>query len=281
MVRTRTLPLVLTLAVCAAGASARAADDPAPAAPPAAAAADPKEEHEALLGAFRKAQSAWFAEQRKAAEEAQKAAEEAKARGEAPKPVAAMPMVSPVAGEFVARFAEFASRHPGAPEAVDALVFVVQNGAGLADASAAKAALAKLLADHVDSPAIQGILLGLDRYAAIAGDPKAVREDVLARSRNAEVKAAALYGQVMRTFSLGGTATDEEKKAGRTVLERVAKEYPESRWGRRAAGTLHELDRLQVGMVAPDFAGKDAEGRTLRLSDFRGKVVLLDFWGFW
>ena len=32
---------------------------------------------------------------------------------------------------------------------------------------------------------------------------------------------------------------------------------------------------------APDFSLKDSDGRAVRLSDYRGKVVLLNFWATW
>ena len=44
---------------------------------------------------------------------------------------------------------------------------------------------------------------------------------------------------------------------------------------------LFELRFLVVGKTAPDIEALDLEGKTFKLSDYRGKVVLLDFWGNW
>ena len=37
----------------------------------------------------------------------------------------------------------------------------------------------------------------------------------------------------------------------------------------------------QVGALAPAFSLQDLDGRTVRLSDFRGQTVLLNFWAVW
>jgi peroxiredoxin len=44
-----------------------------------------------------------------------------------------------------------------------------------------------------------------------------------------------------------------------------------------SAAVKPEKDRR----LAPDFALKDASGATVHLADYRGKVVLLDFWATW
>lgn len=38
---------------------------------------------------------------------------------------------------------------------------------------------------------------------------------------------------------------------------------------------------LEIGQIAPDIEGQDLDGKHFKLSDYRGKVVLLDFWGHW
>lgn len=39
--------------------------------------------------------------------------------------------------------------------------------------------------------------------------------------------------------------------------------------------------RTAIGSMAPEIAISDPDGNPIRLSDFRGKVVLLDFWAAW
>jgi cytochrome oxidase Cu insertion factor (SCO1/SenC/PrrC family) len=36
-----------------------------------------------------------------------------------------------------------------------------------------------------------------------------------------------------------------------------------------------------IGEVAPEIEGEDLDGTKFKLSDYRGKVVVLDFWGNW
>lgn len=61
------------------------------------------------------------------------------------------------------------------------------------------------------------------------------------------------------------------------LLER----WPESTEAKRLLGQRFSEQNLQVGMTAPEFVAKDVDGREIRLSAYRGKIVVLDFWGFW
>jgi peroxiredoxin len=38
---------------------------------------------------------------------------------------------------------------------------------------------------------------------------------------------------------------------------------------------------VNIGQQAPDFSIKDQSGKAIKLSDYRGKVVFLNFWGTW
>ena len=51
--------------------------------------------------------------------------------------------------------------------------------------------------------------------------------------------------------------------------------------GEYADRALFEIENLTVGKIAPDIEGEDLDGEPFKLSDYRGKIVMLDFWGDW
>lgn len=51
-----------------------------------------------------------------------------------------------------------------------------------------------------------------------------------------------------------------------------------------AAGTKKEIDAFEAvlpGKPAPDLINRNPEGKEIKLSDLKGKVVLVDFWATW
>ncbi|HEX5051880.1 MAG TPA: hypothetical protein VFZ65_08925 [Planctomycetota bacterium] len=68
------------------------------------------------------------------------------------------------------------------------------------------------------------------------------------------------------------------------LFERAANEFGETKLpydqtvGKTARSELHELRHLSVGKQALELEGQDQNGETFRLSEQRGKVVLVYFW---
>lgn len=48
-----------------------------------------------------------------------------------------------------------------------------------------------------------------------------------------------------------------------------------------SAKSADQAKALRVGDAAPELELKDPEGNTRKLSDLRGKIVLIDFWASW
>ncbi|MCA8952305.1 MAG: TlpA family protein disulfide reductase [Planctomycetes bacterium] len=93
-------------------------------------------------------------------------------------------------------------------------------------------------------------------------------------------RAWALYWQSMLILRDPAAGPAERERAA-ALQARVTELAPEGVLADRVAAPAFEREHLQVGMVAPEIVGRDTEGRPLRLSEFRGRVVVLEFWGFW
>ena len=67
-----------------------------------------------------------------------------------------------------------------------------------------------------------------------------------------------------------------------STFETLTPAVRESYFGKKAAQIIEALrNQPVVGGVAPDFTIADTAGVDVSLGDFRGKYVLLDFWGHW
>lgn len=186
--------------------------------------------------------------------------------------------------EFVPEFRAVAQEAKGTDTAVKAWLWVLRLIGN--DAKQGAEVIQLLLAEHIRSPAL-GELSGQLRYGAhLYGEATVIDalRALVADSPHEKVRAGAL-------FTLGGVLLEspkaELKAEGRDCFEAIIAEYGElayrgdSTYAKAAEGYLYELDHLQIGMTAPDFASVDENGVPWKLSDYRGKVVVVDFWGFW
>lgn len=67
----------------------------------------------------------------------------------------------------------------------------------------------------------------------------------------------------------------------RGLYEALNEEGKASVCGKLVKETLDQKQASANGLAAPDFEVENPEGQTVRLSDFRGKVVVVDAWASW
>jgi hypothetical protein len=182
-------------------------------------------------------------------------------------------------------------QEPAAFEGV--LVLVAQIGYPLDDD------LTQLVLRHHLAHAKMGQFCFELRYLSRDDWAESILKEVAARHPQAAVRGQA-------TFALGDyhrngiryprkklTEAEEAERlaeAGRHYAA-VAKDYAAhptpnggDTLGAKAAAELTRLrniPNLKVGKAAPEVEGEDIDAVRFKLSDYRGKVVLLDFWGHW
>lgn len=153
-----------------------------------------------------------------------------------------------------------------------------------------KKALDLILANHLDSPRLSQVCASL----ADDGAPGATAlEAILAKSPHAGVQGAAslaLGKNFIRQYETAWIAKDgkanEYADKARKILEQADAKFGDQTVGRGTLASavksaLYQLDHLTVGKKAPEISGDDIEGQPLKLSDYSGKVVVVNFWASW
>jgi tetratricopeptide (TPR) repeat protein len=69
--------------------------------------------------------------------------------------------------------------------------------------------------------------------------------------------------------------TDRARKAFQTVVT----EFPGTPYAEEAEGNLHEIEFLNLGQPAPAFERSTINGDPISLAGFKGRVLVLKFWG--
>jgi hypothetical protein len=191
----------------------------------------------------------------------------------------------PKPAEYLAEFIAVAESAAGTETAAKAWVWAVKLSAQAEDAEAGGAAVDALLRDHVESKEIADLADFRIPIANVVGAEKveALLRAVVEKSPVPQVKGAYMYALASMLDERGAEHQAEVRK----LMETLAKEYADVKnargrsIGKRAEGWLFEKDNLQVGQTAPEIEGTDLSGVAFKLSDYRGKVVMLDFWGNW
>lgn len=100
--------------------------------------------------------------------------------------------------------------------------------------------------------------------------------------RNERLKVAfKKYPQSLFTacYALNSAYLSEEEM--QSVYAGLPEDIKKSAIGQQWEQRMSDGKGLALGSEAPDFATADLHGKGIKLSDYRGKYVLLDFWATW
>ncbi|MEE2882276.1 MAG: hypothetical protein VYD70_00965 [Planctomycetota bacterium] len=183
---------------------------------------------------------------------------------------------------FMAPMLKFSKAHPATDASLSALGEVIRMASRDEKNSwMMDEAVDVVLVDFIEHEGLQD-LVRFAHYNPPTQSILRLLRGVSDRSSSRDVKAASYY-------SLGKLLgkNKETRVEGRQLLGRVEKEFGdviflrETTYGQKVKGDIFEMEHLQIGHMAPEIIGQTIAGNLMQLSAFRGKVVVLDFWGDW
>ena len=214
-------------------------------------------------------------------------------------------------GERIGELQAFAKEFPKTAEAAAAALEVAQLAMMTKDEATAKAALAGADFGAADLPTTIRAMMAANTFKLTeqrdtllqTAKTRAAREPVEARfelvtaiamglkdqpaadalvaeieasAKTDDDKAAVALGKAMQTRRSSGKPKPETV----ALLEAVAKTWPSTAAGKKAAAKLMAAN-LGPGSEPVPFTAKDLDGKDVAPADYKGKVLLIDFWPTW
>jgi len=252
----------------------------------------PGEELKKLIDGFTQAQQAFMSEYR-----------EAKTDEERQKLIAEkMPKADGVAAQIM----QLAAKTPADAASLDGLVWVLQN---VREPKTTAEAVTLVLEHHAGSDRLAGVCRVM--ATQLAPEAEDLMRALIEKNPHREVQGWACYSlarQLKQRAELVAFVTQRPDMKERLaefygsgladriaktdanrlnaeieeLLGRVVKDYADVQNGTLAKSVereLFEIQNLAIGKSAPEIDGEDVDGVVFKLSEYRGKVVVLDFWG--
>lgn len=216
----------------------------------------------------------------------------------------------PKADLYIEKFQKLAGLHPKTDVEGQSLLWIVQHQR---NGDVFEASLKTLIANHAGMEEIRPIIMSLQYQPPSARSTELL--EMVKQSEDRDLRGVALYAflqyqkrvaeikvalegdaesaeryekaygkEQVEFLKQMATLSDDERLA---ALEQLNADYGDVKLSEDRTlassieGDIFEAKFLQIGKEVPDIEGEDIDGTPFKLSDYRGKVVLLDFWGDW
>ena len=132
------------------------------------------------------------------------------------------------------------------------------------------------------------LMLKYVRILSFYGEKKQL-EEVIGKLAKGKVHQEARFRLALtvaedaqRNLTLNDAERAARNQEAKAILEKLEKEEGVNEFVEKWVADLkYKITHLVVGCEAPEIEGVDSEGKKITLSEYRGKVVLLPFWGMW
>lgn len=190
---------------------------------------------------------------------------------------------------------KLAEEDPKDSVAFDAAAFVAEKTSRFGTTKELEAMAGIVAEHHLNNPKIKNLLAA---FASAGPAGEKLLKAAADKSADNQVKGlASYYLGVIAAEQLedeeDDKKVDELIAKATTYFEKAAKAAPEATIGdpmngitvKKAAAeqldSLKAMKNLAVGKPAPDVEGTNLSGKKIKLSSYKGKVVLVDVWATW
>jgi peroxiredoxin len=198
----------------------------------------------------------------------------------------------PNEAEYIAKFLEIARKEPANPVAAEAATWILTHTPHNPDPRAVEI----IARHHISSDAIGPICQAIG-FSTVKENGELLRR-IARENPHRDIRGSACLGLAQHLVFNCNRPLGEDRTANilraismqaeaKTLLEQSISQHGNVSivGGMSVADAakmmLSDINRFGIGTPAAEVEGRDAEGQAFKLSDYRGKVVVLTFSGDW